>query len=438
MRRIGRTMFALVALSSAVVTPASATDGNFLHGVGAVNSAMGGAGVAVSSSLLGTFFLNPAGLMGFDGTRAEFGFELFKPDRTLSSTVPGFGSGSTTSKSDFVPVPAMAMSVRLKNDKVVLGLGAVGIGGFGVDYAANAPSPSGVNPILLPQPNGFGAVYSNYSLLKIAPAVAIAATPKLWLGAAFNVDWASLAVQPMPAASPDCSSAAGPCYYPGATAADGAFGFGFQLGATYNVNDMLSLAVAYTSQQRFEDFTWNSARANPELASFGAPREITFRLDAPQVFAAGIGLKPLPGLTLAVDGRHMTYSKTKGFSGSGFNADGSVAGFGWKDISVVAVGAEYWIKDNVALRGGYHYTQNPVPDDQSFFNVAAPAIVQRHLTLGMGFKPTRQLQVDLGFYRAFENSITGPIPNPSLPPNATVTNSLSETSFLIQFTVLGR
>jgi long-chain fatty acid transport protein len=438
MRRIERSMVALAVLCSLATTSASATDGNFLHGVGAVNSAMGGAGVAVSSSLLGTFFLNPAGLMGFDGTRAEFGFELFKPDRTLSSSIPGMGAGSTTSKSDYVPVPAMAMSVRLNNDRVVVGLGAVGIGGFGVDYAASQATPSGVNPILLPQPNGFGAVYSNYSLLKIAPAIAIAATPKLWIGAAFNIDWASLTVQPMPAATPDCTSAAGPCYFPGATAADGAFGYGFQLGATYNVNDMISAAIAYTSQQRFQDFTFNSTHANPGLANFGAPREISFRLDAPQVFAAGIGLKPLPGLTIAIDGRHMTFSSTEGFSGSGFNADGSVAGFGWDDISAVAVGAEYWVSDGLALRGGYHYTENPVPDDQSFYNVAAPALVQRHVTLGVGFKPTRRLQVDLGFYRAFENSITGPIPNPSLPANSTVKSSLSETSFLIQFTVLGR
>ncbi len=136
-RRMGlATAFLLLS-----ATAASATDGHFLHGVGAVNAAMGGAGVAVSSSLLGTYYLNPAGLMGFDGTRVEFGFELFKADRTVSSDIPGFGSGSTTSKSDWVPVPAMGISKRLENDKVVVGLGAVGIGGFGVDYAASTTNP---------------------------------------------------------------------------------------------------------------------------------------------------------------------------------------------------------------------------------------------------------------------------------------------------------
>ena len=62
------------------VTPARATDGHFLHGVGAVNNAMGGAGVAAPVSILGTFYLNPAGLIAFDGLRVEFSFEMFKPD----------------------------------------------------------------------------------------------------------------------------------------------------------------------------------------------------------------------------------------------------------------------------------------------------------------------------------------------------------------------
>ena len=96
---------------------ARATDGHFLHGVGAINSAMGGAGIAAPMSLLGTFYLNPAGLMAFDGTRVEFGFEMFKPDRTVSSDA-GMGMGETRSKSEFVPIPAMGWSTKFADNKV--------------------------------------------------------------------------------------------------------------------------------------------------------------------------------------------------------------------------------------------------------------------------------------------------------------------------------
>ena len=189
--RIARYLV-IAVLAGAAATPALATDGHFLHGVGAINSSMGGAGVAAPRSLLGAFYLNPAGLSLFRGTRMEFGFEMFLADRTVSSS---FGplSGSTTSTSEYTPVPAMGLSMQL-NDRVTVGLGGLGVGGFGVDYAASSPTAS-PNPILLPEPNGFGAVYSNYSLLKITPAIAWRASERLSVGAAINVDWASLGVR---------------------------------------------------------------------------------------------------------------------------------------------------------------------------------------------------------------------------------------------------
>ena len=82
--------FALAASLLAVAAPAArATDGHFLHGVGAVNSALGGIGVGAPSSLLGAFYVNPAGLATYRGTTTELGFEMFKPDRTIASSAGG-------------------------------------------------------------------------------------------------------------------------------------------------------------------------------------------------------------------------------------------------------------------------------------------------------------------------------------------------------------
>src|SRR5512143_885490 len=139
-------LLAVAAAVLAVTRPASATDGHFLHGVGAVNSAMGGVAVARSSSILGAFYTNPAGLANFTGTRMELGFELFKPDRTVSSSM-GPMSGSTNSSSEFTPIPAFGWSRALKGDRVFLGVAGIGAGGFGVDYHTD---PS--NPILMPRP----------------------------------------------------------------------------------------------------------------------------------------------------------------------------------------------------------------------------------------------------------------------------------------------
>jgi long-chain fatty acid transport protein len=444
MRHRGLTVLTVVGvLGLTTARPAGATDGHFLHGVGAVNSAMGGAGVAAPRSLLGTFYLNPAGLLAFDGTRVEFGFELFRADRTVASSVTGGPGGSTESKRDWVPIPAMAWTTRLANDRVVVGLAGLGVGGFGVDYPADP-----TNPVLAPRPFGFGQVYSNYQLLKIVPAVAIAATERLWLGAAVNVDWASLSVDPAPIAAPAVDP--GPdgtpgtlddrAFYSRATAADGAFGFGFQAGFLFKPNDLIAIGASYTSEQAFEDFEFNGVYENPNLPTYGTPRTMTFKLNVPAVVAGGVALSPLPNFTLAADYRYILYEGTEGFDvpGTGpFNPDGSVSGFAWKNISVVALGGEYRVSDRVALRAGYNYSENPVPDEWAMINVPAPAIVQNHVTGGIGYMVSSRLQVSAAYYRALANDGSGPLLGPT-GPVGTVTNSLSEDALLVQFSFATR
>ena len=242
------SILALAALTLVTVPrEARATDGHLLHGVGAVNSALGGIGIASNQSLLGSFFTNPAGLAAFDGTNLEMGFELMKPERTVSSSF-GPMSGSTTSDADWTPIPAFGFSTRLDNG-VVIGLAGLGIGGFGVNYAADP-----ANPILMPRPNGFGSVYSNFQLMKISPAIAWKAGEKLSIGLAANIDWSSLAVDPMPIAAPDYDpgvdltpgTADDRSFYPSAAAADAVFGFGFQAGLQYALTPTVTLGLAYT------------------------------------------------------------------------------------------------------------------------------------------------------------------------------------------------
>lgn len=435
------------------VPRAFATDGHFLHGVGAINSAMGGAGISAPESLLGTFNLNPAGLMEFDGLRMEFSMEMFQANRTVSSSVPAPApapsgtilSGSTQSKKGFVPIPAFGVTYKLPGERVALGLAGIGTGGFGVDYPASA-FPTGpeqsTNPILLPQPNGFGQVYSNYELLKIAASVAWAATDDLWLGAALNVDRASLAVLPMPAAAPDFDPDTGTAFFPNAAATDGAFGVGFQVGLMYRLNDILAFGASYTSEQWFRAFEWNSTHANPNLANFGEPRTFSFKLNVPAVVGGGLAVQALPKLLLTGDFKYYFYKHTAGFeipSTGPFNEDGSLAGFGWDNIYSIAFGVKYEPASVVALYGGYNFSDNPVPDSLSMINVAAPAVVQHHLSVGVGVRPTRHFEITAAYYHAFRNSGTGEILNPAIPPGtSSVTNSMKEDSILLQFSYVSR
>ena len=103
----------LVGLVAVPMRAAHATDGHFLHGIGAINSAMGGAGVAAPQDVLTAFYLNPAGLMAFRGTRADLSFEMFKPDRSLASSAgPMLPAGKVTTSPAGTSTAAQSRSKR--------------------------------------------------------------------------------------------------------------------------------------------------------------------------------------------------------------------------------------------------------------------------------------------------------------------------------------
>ena len=110
-------------------------------------------------------------------------------------------------------------------------------------------------------------------------------------------------------------------------------------------------------------------------------------------------------------------------------------GFGWNDIFVVAAGAQFRATDRVSLRGGYNFSENPLPHEDSFFNVAAPAVVQHHLTLGAGFELVEGLEVSAAYYKAFEGEVSGAMWHPMMGeiPGSNVTSTMTESSFIIQF-----
>ena len=96
--------------------------------------------------------------------------------------------------------------------------------------------------------------------------------------------------------------------------------------------------------------------------------------------------------------------------------------------------------DKIVLRGGYNFSQNPIPDENAFFNVAAPAIVQHHITVGAGFELVEGLEVSAAYYMALENEVSGPMWHPMMGqvPGSNVTSSMSENSLMIQFSFTGK
>jgi len=107
---------------------------------------------------------------------------------------------------------------------------------------------------------------------------------------------------------------------------------------------------------------------------------------------------------------------------------------------VVAAGAFFVATEKITLRGGYNFSQNPIPDENAFFNVAAPAIVQHHLTAGAGIELVEGLEVSAAYYMALESEVSGPMWHPMMGqvPGSNVTSSMSENSLMIQFSFTGK
>ena len=412
----------------------SATDGHFLHGSGPVNEAMGGADTGICLDATGAIAWNAACPARFSGRRFEFHGTIFTPWRSLSSTVnanafgPGMPaatlSGTTVSQRDMSFMPGFSF-IYHPGGANAYSVAVLAVSGFGVDYDQNADFS---NPILTPQaPNGFGfgRIRSNYMLVTVPLGISRQMTERFSVGFAIVPSLSMLQVIPAPFAPPVMGGSTMPYYLSAGNNAP-ATGMGANAGIHY-VAGPVSLGVSYRSPIWFQKFTWN----RKDLS--GDSHTMNFHMNLPQVVSAGVGIAPAKATRIGVDVRWFDYADAAGFNKAGYNPDGSVAGFGWRNIWAVGGGLQQQVASSTKLMAGYNYSGNPVPDKYTFFNTPAPAIVQHHLSGGI-VQTVHGWDTTVAYYHAFQNSITGPWISGQGPiPGTSVTSRMSENSVTIGF-----
>ncbi len=413
-------------------SPVRAQTGQLLDAIGPINQSMGGAGVAMPLDAMGALFWNPASISGLDSSEIGFAFQVFSPQTRLSSSVqagafgPGMPaatiSGRTVSDSGISPIPSFAFVCKNPESRWTYGISGFGIGGFGVDYAGLAD-----NPINTPQPPngfGFGPVFSSFQMMQISPTASLQVTERLSIGLGINTNWATLAVSPFSAAAPDDANGDGFMTYPDGSRAGTSWGLGFQTGLYYeNKETGVHWGLSFRSPSWMQTYKINS---QDEL---GAGRSLRFDLDNPLVASLGFGYSGWDYWKFAADVRYIDYEGTNGFQDAGFDASGAVTGFGWKSIFVVAVGAEYQLTPSLAIRTGYTYNENPIRDRDTFFNIAAPGIIQHHLSTGFTYATAHGWRLSLAVMHGFRNTISGAWQAPTgAIPGTTVSSELSTYS----------
>jgi len=356
----------LVALLLAVAPAAFATNGYFLHGVGTVSKAMAGATVALPQEALDAD-TNPA-LGVFLERGYSLSLALFSPDRQYTITgnpsgLPqtfGLTPGTVSSKSKLFPMPAAGVNFR-PNDKSAVTVNFTAHGGMNTDYRTDTFYGSNHTGVDLAQL----FLTTTYSR-KITPHQSFGVSAVI---AAQRFKASGLEAFTAFSSDPDCLTGNGYKWSHGA---------GVKVGYFAQPLPMLSVGASYSPTITMSKF-----------GSYCGLFAQDGRFNIPASGTAGIAYKVADPLTLTADYQRIHYSDVAAVGNAllpnlvtaPLGSDAG-AGFGWKDINVYKIGAQWKASDTWTWRAGYSKSDQPIPSSEVLFNILAPGVVQQHITLG--------------------------------------------------------
>ena len=424
--------FLVIFINLILMSSAFATNGYFSHGTGIKNRALAGAGVAFPQDAMAGA-TNPAG-MAFIGNRFDVGTVFFSPDRdyeSSSSMANGFGGAFTvgpdseTSGDTFFLIPSFGIN-KMISDKTAIGFSVYGNGGLNTTWSGGSASfdPDGPGPAPAGStfPGVFGAgtagvdlfqIFFNLSLahkftedfsVGISPIVAIQGFRANGLDAfaGFTKTFAESGGM----ALPDHLSGNGQDY---------SMGGGVQVGALLkNVGNFIDFGASYRSKIYMDEFD-DYSDLFAEDGDF----------DVPPTMWLGFAAHLTDSLTMVFDFQRIWYEDvdavsndvqnlfacpTAGAGGTDLESclgGDNGGGFGWRDIDVFKLGLQWEYNKQNIFRFGYSHSDQPIPDDQTLFNILAPGVIEDHVTAGYThiFNDNSELSIEV--MHALKESVEG-------------------------------
>lgn len=460
---------AAIAASVAIAPVVEATNGYFKIGYGSKNRGMAGAGMAFGQDALspavnpatlagignrwdaGVELFNPQRESTVDASGMVVDAANFPFVATdLQGMVANANSGAT-----IFAIPNFGIAKDLGNG-MTAGLALVANGGMNTRYnqnlftnafapvigqSSNNPFPAPPNP---PGPSGFaGLLEFGFG---VAPGNIDAAMGQLLtnpnLGPSLGVNLSQLLIMPTIAYQFNQNHSVGfspiigyqrfRAYGLGIFAGfssdpgkltnngdDDAWGAGARIGYQGRIGPV-SFGASATSKiymQEFDDYAGLFA----EKGDF----------DIPATYGAGLAIEVTPKITLAADVTRILYSGVTAinndgptanefFSGFAFALSGGTApgtsvsnplgtndgwGFGWDDVTVYKIGVNYAYSNKWTFRAGFNYAELPYDNDQTLFNVLAPAVVEKHITAGFTYSPSTTSEITATYMHVLRNDI---------------------------------
>ncbi len=406
----------LAALCAAAL-PALATNGMNMEGYGPVSAGMGGASQAMDHGTA-AMAQNPAtlGLMG-QGARLDAAVGLLGPK--VASSMAGMPTAESGGTSYVMP----AFGYVRRSGSLVYGLGLFAQGGMGTEYGGDTFLAAGSG----------APVRSELGVGRLLMPVAWQVTPSLSLGATLDFMWAGLDMRMaasgaqlggmvtgasgnLAAALPALGGA------PWAridfsdnndfTGKAKATGWAAKVGAVYRAGDALTLGLSYQSKSSLKDMetgvTGASMSATGGFADSGRMTVIDFQW--PSMTALGLSWQATPAVLLAADVKRLGWASVMKdfrlrYDSAGMGGSVSLAlPQNWKNQTVVSLGAAWALSPALTLRAGVNDGSNPIPD--ALVNPLFPATVERHYTLGMGFRFSVASELNLALTLAPEKAVT--------------------------------
>ncbi len=385
-----------------MVSGAMATNGYFSHGYGTQYKGMAGAGVALSIGTLSAA-TNPASMVGA-GAGYDVGIAYFSPIRQFEvignpSGFPGtFGlaPGIVESSSNTFIIPSLGANWML-NETASAGVSIYGNGGMNSNYES---------PVFGADPTGV-----DFSQLFIAPSYAVQLKEQHSLGASLIIAYQRFKAEGLEAFggfSTDATKLSGNDF-------STSIGFGYKAGYIGEFSEMISVGASYQFKTQMGEFD--------EYAGLFAEQG---DFDIPATWTAGVALSPNDELTIVADVQGIQYSGVASISnpmlqfdpatGAPTNALGgdNGAGFGWQDMTIIKIGAQYQLSEGMALRLGFSTASQPIPDGNDsrdlIFNILAPAVVEQHISLGFSKYIEGGREFSLALTKVLSNTISGPNP----------------------------
>ncbi|MBU2642904.1 MAG: long-chain fatty acid transporter [Hydrogenophilales bacterium 12-61-10] len=419
-------VFAFMALAG-LAGSAYATNGYFSHGYGMKAMGMGGAATASSDDAFGGAN-NPAS-MAFAGDRIDLGASLFNPNRSASRTGLGPLDMSVDSDSEYFVMPEFGMTKQMSS-QLALGVTVYGNGGMNSDYAGGQIA-AGVCGPGAPASNmlcGQGDLGVDLMQLVVAPTIAYKVAPNHSIGISPLIGYQMFEAKGLQAFSGNSSA---PTQLTN-NGHDSAWGFGVRIGYMGQITPTVTIGAAYASKMKFEEFD--------EYAGLFAEQG---GFDIPENYSLGVAWQATPAFKLALDYQRISYSDVNSIANQSLvpfplGADNG-PGFGWQDIDVWKLGAEYKYSQQLTLRAGWNHGDNPITPANVTFNILAPGVIEDHLTLGFTYTLASGNELTMSYMHAFSNDVSGASILPVMasggtqPPSGTETIEMDQNLLGIQY-----